>query len=178
MVEILHFKDKNFDLFEDSFTLYLPSTHIEPIRYESLPGSLRKQMKVSSEDCGLIFKVEHQDCTTTFVAEIPALEYFRLQDRSRTNTYLGEGLVYIQNIEEDEIPVVGYTFTSIMARRRGLGTRRLFTMNAISHAAFDSAINSSASPRLAQRAVWEKLVEKEVAETHFWQETQRYRFIS
>lgn len=175
MAEILRPKIPELKSCRELFTVHLPITSIAPISYDNLPGSLKRYIG-SKENCGLSFKVVHPDSGITLVAEHSDFEVFFLQDRNKSDRYVGEGQIYVECGSESEIPIVGYTYTSKWARQQGLGTRRLFIMNTVSRLAFDSPVSSSASPRPTQRSIWEKLVEKEIAENYQWEGTPRYRF--
>lgn len=177
MNEILRLGALDLNHCKDVFGLCLPSSDIKPVGYNDLPKGLQKQMD-SEENCGLTFKVLHIDNSTTYVSEFVGFDLFFFQDRNAQNRYTGEGRIYVESGEESEIPVVGYTWTSEKFRKQGLGRRRLFIMNATSKARYDNALSSSGSPRISQRSIWEKLVKEGIAETHVWEGTQRYRFIT
>ena len=170
-------KEKKLDLCEEIFACRIPNATIQPIGYETLPYRIRKHI-LGTEDFGLGLEIVHEDSTKTYVGESSSFEVVYFQDRDKRNKYLGEGQFYIQNFEDDlYIPVVGFTFTAKEYRRKGIGTRRLFVMDAVSRVIFEQPLHSSTTPRLAQKSIWEKLVREEIAETHNWQGTQRYKFI-
>jgi len=175
MSEILRLYTANFKQCEKAFGIYLPSASLIPVKYQELPKSLKQQIE-KENNCGLSIKVNHQDLGTTYIAEFTGLDLFYLEDRNTENKYAGEGRVYVESSDESEIPVVGYTYTSEKSRRLGFGTRRLFVMNALSRVKFKTPISSSGSPKPTQRSIWEKLVDEEIAEIHYWNGTQRYKF--
>lgn len=161
----------------DIMSLYFPSGDIRPIEYEDLPGLVRKSL-IYKEACDLALGIIHQDGGRTYVARQSDFDVVFVQDRNRSGRYVGEGRIILEQGSEFVLPVVGLTFTSEVVRGHGLGTRRLHLMNAISLALYESPITSSSCPSLLQRDVWDKLVEKEIAEQVVWDGTQRYRFSS
>lgn len=159
------------------FAYRLPGASVQPTTYERLPYRIKKNIG-GEKDCGLALEIAFNDSSKTFVGESSSFEVVYLQDRDRKNKYLGEGQIYIENVDDElYIPVVGFTYTSKRFRRNGFGTRRLLVMDAVSRFVFDEPLHSSSAPKLSQKSIWEKLVVKELAETHEFRGVQRYKFI-
>ena len=169
---------RDLSLCSEIFACRLPYATFQPIAYKDLPYRIRKNID-GEENSGLALEITHTDSTKTYVGENSSFETVYFQDRDKRNKYLGEGQVYVANIEDElYFPVVGFTFTSKKLRRNGFGTRRLFIMDAISRFVFDEPLHSTDSPRISQKSIWEKLVAQEIAEIHQWQGVQRYKFIT
>lgn len=175
MSEILRFTAPSFETYEEAFGIYVPYSKIEPISYKELSTGIKKSLE-SKDNCGLAFKVTHSDESKTLIAEFPDFDIFFLEDQTEKKVKAGGGRIYVQSGEESEITVVGNTETLEKFRRQGLGTRRLFVMNALSKARYDIPISSSSNPSSFQRPIWERLVHEEYAETHVWEGTERFKF--
>lgn len=176
MTEILKPRNLNLKTCNEAFTLYLPSTKVERISFGDLPRGIKEQIE-KPEKCKTSLLLTHFGGNKTFVGEELDMSLIHLQDMSINNQHQGAGAIYIEPGEEDEIVIVGNTTTIDEFQKQGLGTRRLFTMNALARARFGSPIYSTSSPKPQQRSIWERLVEQEVAEKCFWEGTQRYKFI-
>lgn len=160
-----------------AFAYRHPNATFQPIDYGALPYRIRKNID-GREDLGISLEIEHEDTTKTYVGQSSSLETVFLHDRDRRNKYLGEGVIYLQNFDDDlYIPVVGFTFTAKPQREKGIGTRRLFIMDTLSRLVFEQPLHSSSAPRLSQKSIWERLVEQKVAEYHYFEGVQRYKFI-
>lgn len=177
MKERIDAQKPSFITLNEIFACRLPGRVINEIGFDDLPSKIRSDIG-SKKDCGISYQIIHPDNSSTFVGESSTFEIIHLQDRNIRNRYAGEGHVYIENVEDElYIPVVGFSFTSKEFRRRGLGKRRLTLMNAMTKTLYDESLHSSVSPRIAQKAVWERLVEEELAETHEFKGIRRYKFI-
>lgn len=168
---------KNLSICNEIIACRLPGAEFRQVCYQDLPYRIRKEIR-GRNDLGIALEINHNDTTKTFVGESNSFEALYFQDRNRRNNYIGEGQVFIENIEDElYIPVVGYTYTSKKFREKGYGTRRLHVMDTISRFIYEEPLYSSCTPRLAQKSIWERLVEREFAEIHEFRGIQRYKFI-
>jgi hypothetical protein len=155
----------------------LPGTELTKITFAFLPAKIRSDIG-ARHNFGFAIKLDHPDQTTSFVAQDLGSEVIYLQDRNKQNKYLGEGQVFIENVEDElYIPVVSFSYTTKKFRRRGIGTRRLTVLNSVTRLLYEEPLYSSSTPRLAQRSVWENLVEQELAEIHEFKGVRRYKFV-
>lgn len=158
-------------------TCRLPGSELTKITFAFLPSKIRSDIG-TRDNFGFAVMLEYPDLTTSFVAQDLASEIIYLQDRNKQNKYLGEGQVFIENVEDElYIPVVSFSYTSKKFRRRGIGTRRLTIMNSMTRLLYEEPLYSSSTPRLAQKSVWENLVEQELAEEYEFNGVRRYKFI-
>lgn len=177
MIERMNIKRPDSRSCSEIFACRMPDSTIEHITFEFLPSKLKKNIR-GKNDCSFALQINHPDQSRSFVGESAYYDSIHVQDRNEKDKYLGEGQVYIENVEDElYIPVVGFTYTTRKFREKGIGTRRLIVMDSVSRILFNEPLYSSTTPRLAQKSVWEHLVEQEYAEIHEFKGIRRYKFI-
>lgn len=177
MIERIDLKRPNLRSCDEIFACRMPGSSVELITFDFLPSKLKKNIR-GKNDCGFALQINHPDQSRSFVGQSTYYDSLHVQDRSNKDKYLGEGQVYIENVEDElYIPVVGFTYTTKKFRRKGIGTRRLIVMDSVSRILFSEPLYSSTTPRLAQKSVWENLVEQESAEVYEFRGIKRYKFI-
>ena len=186
---------------KDIFKQHFPIGEIQPIDlaqipkvavdfFESKSGTLINRSDYRPSNFEACFVVDHQEGGKTFLAQ---------QTKTYSTHGATEALTYLVDIDSDgniagfgelrlnlsdsrnyfkDKPFVGYTQTERTFQRRGLGTRRLRLMNAISNMLYSLPLHSDTLLGQESRGVWEKLVRAGLARKYKQGKHDRFSFIS
>src|SRR4030042_2157230 len=186
MIEIL--KQSQEDSQFSIFNKYFPDGKISEVSVEIIPRGAMKYFEGKSSqfispdkykpgNFEKFFLIQHADGSKTYLAQ-----QTKTYDTSRTT----EKLTYFIDIREEEVvgrselrhcvnwnkgsqkyfkdkPFVGYTSTKEGMQRTGLGTRRLFMMNAYSLMDYGLPLHSDTLMSPEAEILWEKLAERGMA---------------
>ena len=104
-----------------------------------------------------------------------------LYETAESGVYLGHGEIRYADMNKTPYfrhkPVVGFTETKQYYWRKGLGTSRLLTMNALSHTLFGFPMHSSTTISDRARRIWLHLVEEGKACRFIEDKKERFAFL-
>jgi len=173
---------------ETVFRQYFPESTIKPISLEEIPeeplldferkskqfidkkdyvpGNFRRLFRISHADLSSTYVVTQTKTYTTIYNDTELLAY--LVDISDDSEIQGFGELRYNPFRQDDFfrdkPFVGYTETLEKYRKKGLGTRRLKIMNALSQSLYGLPLHSDVSLIGEAEAVWKGLVRGGVAD--------------
>jgi hypothetical protein len=184
-----------FEKFHDHFL----SARLRPLDIDQVPEDVQNFFETRHKnlieppypDFKTVYVIEHKSGGKTYVAqrevtyatndETETLTFLYNINNSGQNTGYGEIRLNTSNQRNyyKDKPFVGYSYTEPDFTRKGLGTRRLRMMNALSQALHGLPLHSDTllDENGAAKRVWERLVENGEAK-HYKQGTRdRYCFV-
>lgn len=187
----------NFSIFHE----YFPDAEIKEAGIKDIPKKALEYFEFKSsqfllpdeykpENFEKFFTVRHTDDITTFIAQQTKTYYHGdIEKLTFFADYNGEDIIgraelrlNIKCAQEDEEyfrnkPFVGWIETNEDSRKSGLGTKRLFLMNAISQMCYSQPVYSDTLNSPQMKNVWEKLVELGSATKFRERNHDRYVFL-
>lgn len=145
----------------------IPTNVIDLFKWGSDP-SVIDQAKYKPRQIASLFVIRHQDGWLTYCAEVKSMGPHSETENVFVDIIGNDVVGYSEMLQKEFSmikPSVGYTETREGFRRRGLGTRRLLTMNAFSRAYFGMPLHSAdmGDSQPEAIAIWEKLVKERKA---------------
>lgn len=176
MIEKKPNKEQSSIIKSAEFLRHFPNAFILQIENKELPKALQERIKKTNDNTA--FLIRFYDGTKTFGTTGGFGGKIQLLDLGIDDQILGEGNIEPDHIEDLGIPIDGFTFTKEKFRNKGLGTRRLLIMNALSWMFFNKPLHSSPyQERPQNRRIWEDFVAKGKAEQFKGERLIRYRFL-
>ncbi len=186
---------------KEIFTQHFPTGEIQPIDLAQIPKEavdylgIRSRALINRSDYrpsnfDASFVVDHHEGGRTFITQqtktyrtngaTKALTYFVDINEEGKVTGFGELRLSLTDPRDyfKNKPFVGYTQTERAFQRKGLGTRRLRLMNAISNMLYSLPLHSDTLLSKESGGVWERLVRKGKARKYKQGKEDRYSFIS
>lgn len=176
---------------------YFKAAQVKYLQLEELPPEVlshfegRSQLYIHPRDYKpgnftQLLQIKHFDRSTTYVArqtkkyETEIEEDIHLVDVGPDGAEQGHGDIR-KNISSDDPyfvdkPFVGQTTTEEKYRRKGLATRRLLMMNALSHTYFGLPINSDTNISPEAKSIWKGFVDSDLAVKYKEGEKDRFVF--
>ena len=173
--------------------------NIEPIDLDSVPDDALAKFEFKSSqfihiddytprNFDNVLHIRHNDGSSSYVAiqtkiykglgETERLTY--VVDLTAEDDLQGYGEIRFNTSGEANYfrckPSVGHTRTEETHRRKGLGARRLYIMNALALAIYSAPLNSDTLINDAAKRIWERLVSKGEAYRYMEGETSRFVF--
>ncbi|MDA2936086.1 hypothetical protein MYX06_02620 [Patescibacteria group bacterium AH-259-L05] len=200
MTEKIKLESGDIDYSEQvkTFSEYFSNGQIEEIEIDEVPENIMKHFEGKSKSFILpdeyqpgnfekFFVIKHENGNKTFVAQqtknysdngtTEKLTY--IVDVDKNGAYIGHGAINISTPDEyfKNKPFVDYTKTLKEHRKKGLGTRRLYLMNAVSQMLYGRPLHSALTRGPKAESLWQKLAANGEAKKIKQGDRDRYVFV-